>query len=87
MTMHAYDYEAVVFDGEVFCCECCPADVESDDVMPIFACSEWDAYPTCANCNAAHQYVGLTTEGWAYEHGEPCEEPEADDSGANLHGK
>lgn len=59
--MKAYDYEAVVFNCEVYCVECLPedVDVDSEDVHPVFADSEWDTAPTCVHCNAVHDYVSV----------------------------
>jgi hypothetical protein len=67
--MHAYDFEACVFDGEIYCNECLPDGVDTDceDVHPVFADSEWDYYPTCCACGETHDYVSLTTEGREYE--------------------
>ena len=63
--MQAFDFEAVVYDGEIYCVNCLPdgVDVESDEVSPVFADSEWDYYPVCAECGAVHDYVNLTAEG------------------------
>ena len=67
--MKAYDFDACVFDGEIYCNECLPDGVDTDceDVQPIFASSEWDYYPTCCHCEGIHDYVSLTTEGREYE--------------------
>jgi len=63
--MKSFDYEAVVYDCEVYCVSCLPGgvDVEGDDVSPIFADSEWDYYPVCAECGEVHNYINLTVEG------------------------
>ena len=57
--MKAWDFEAVVYDGSVYCVECLPAGVSVDDdtVSPIFADSEWDSAPTCDMCGEAHDYM------------------------------
>lgn len=67
--MKAYDFEAVTYDGAVYCVQCLPKGLndESEGVMPIFADSEWDSYPTCDHCHAIHDYVSLTTYGQAQE--------------------
>ena len=59
--MKSYDCEAVVYDGEIYCVECLPSevDIQSEDVMPIFADSEWDNYPVCCICGYEHNYVNL----------------------------
>jgi hypothetical protein len=64
--MKSFDFEAVVFDGDVFCTGCLHAvgvDAEDEDVQPIFADSEWDYYPVCNQCGYEHDYVSLTNEG------------------------
>ena len=63
--MKAWNYDAVVYDGQVFCVECLPArvDPESDDVTPIFASEEWDHYPICDVCGYEHDYVSLIEGG------------------------
>ena len=63
--MKAYDFDACVFDGEIYCNACLPdgVDTDSEDVRPVFADSEWDYYPTCCECGAVHDYVSLTAEG------------------------
>ena len=59
--MNASDYDAVIFNYEVYCIECLPAgvDVESDEVQPIFADSEWDYIPSCCVCGKSHDYVSV----------------------------
>lgn len=59
--MNAFDYEAVAFDGSVYCVDCLPVgiSVNSPDVMPVFADSEWDSYPVCDVCGYEHDYVNL----------------------------
>jgi hypothetical protein len=73
--MHAYDFDAVVYDCDVYCLACLPDDLTADSrdewdepiVHPIFADSEHDSYPVCCNCGAEHDYVSLTPEGEDYE--------------------
>jgi hypothetical protein len=67
--MKVYDYDAVAFDGDVYCIECLPEGVnpESEDCYPVFAGSEWDSYPVCCQCGQVHDYVSLTPEGREYE--------------------
>jgi hypothetical protein len=59
--MKAFDYEAVVFDGEVYCVECLPEryNEDRDDCFPIFADSEWDYTPVCCVCDEAHMYMNI----------------------------
>lgn len=63
--MSSFDYNAMVFDCEIYCIECLPDGVgeNDEDVSPIFADSEWDYYPVCAHCGAVHDYVCLTDYG------------------------
>jgi hypothetical protein len=37
--MKTFDFEAFVYDGEVYCTECLPpgTDVEGEEVHPVFA--------------------------------------------------
>jgi len=65
--MKAYDYDAVVYDGAVYCVECLPDGVGADCASPICADSEWDSYPTCDACGCRHDYVALTSDGIIYE--------------------
>lgn len=73
--MKAYDYEAVVYDGNVYCIGCLPDGVDEEDLEPIFALSEWDCYPVCDACGEAHEYVCLTEDGqrWRTERDGPQE--------------
>ena len=59
--MHAFDYDAVTYDGEIYCIECLPDGVNADDedVHPIFADSEWDYIPVCCDCGTEHDYINL----------------------------
>jgi hypothetical protein len=63
--MKSYDFDAVAYDGAVYCTQCLPEGIttESDGVSPIFADSEWDAYPVCDHCHGVHDYVSLTDYG------------------------
>jgi len=55
--MKSYDFEAVVYEGEIYCRECSP--VATNEADPIFADSEWDSYPVCSVCSYVHDYVSL----------------------------
>ena len=59
--MKAWDYDAVVYDGAVYCVDCLPDGVvaESADVHPIFASDEWDCPPVCNKCGAEHDYMSI----------------------------
>lgn len=56
MSIYAFEYEAVVIDGEVYCIDCAPP-TPSEDVVPIFADSEWEKTPHCCVCSQPHDYV------------------------------
>ena len=59
--MKAYDYDAVVYDCDIYCVECLPdnVDIDSEDVMPIFADSEWGYVPVCCSCGTEHDYIAI----------------------------
>ena len=59
--MNAADYDAVVFDGDIYCIGCLPdgVNVESDDVHPIFADNECDHALVCCVCGTEHDYMRL----------------------------
>ena len=59
--MKTYDYEAVCYDGAVYCTECLPegVDIESEEVCPIFADSEWEYVPVCDECGCKHDYMTI----------------------------
>jgi len=60
--MKSYDYDAVFYDGEIYCNECCPVNLNDEDVMPIFADSEWESYPVCCECGYEHDYMNIIDE-------------------------
>jgi len=68
--MKSYHYEAVVYEGEIFCVECLPDGISehSDDVMPIFANSEWDYTPICCKCGCEHDYVSIIPHDVNWQH-------------------
>lgn len=61
--MKSYDYDAMAYDGAVYCTEHLPDGVTTEDAYPVFADSEWDHYPTCDHCHVVHDYVNLTDHG------------------------
>ena len=63
--MKDFDYDAVIYDGEVYCKECLPSGIRLNnaDVSPIFAGSEWDSFPICCACGEQHTYMNLTEHG------------------------
>lgn len=64
--MKSYDYDAMVFEGEVVCKKHLTYK-EWLDAQPVFANSEWDCYPVCGKCGEIHDYVTLTEAGWQFE--------------------
>lgn len=59
--MKAWDFDAVMYDGEVFCVEHLPEGATDNlDGQPIFADSEWTHFPVCCVCGHEHTYVSLT---------------------------
>lgn len=63
--MKSYDYDAVAYDGAIYCTGCLPGEAPADEVMPIFADSETDSYPVCDVCGTEHDYMSLTAYGRA----------------------
>ena len=59
--MESQDFEAVTYEASVYCNGCCPVDIYSEGVWPVFADSEWDYYPVCDGCGQEHTYMNLTT--------------------------
>jgi hypothetical protein len=59
--MFAYDYDAVTYDGSVYCTECLPGSAAKhpEEIDPIFADSEWDTPPVCENCGEEHTYMTI----------------------------
>jgi hypothetical protein len=57
----AYEFDAVAYEGEVYCVQCLPdgLTVDSNGVHPIFANSEWDCVPVCDRCGMEHTYIVL----------------------------
>jgi len=61
--MKAWDYEAVAYDGEVYCVGCIDdTNLNPEDISPIFASDEWDYAPTCCVCGAVHDYMNVLQE-------------------------
>ena len=53
--MHLADFDFVVRDGETYCTDC----VRDTDGEPIFAGSEWETAPVCAECGAVCDTVTI----------------------------
>jgi hypothetical protein len=61
----AWDFEAVTYQGAVYCVECVPigADILGGDVVPIFSLDEWTKPgATCDKCLRLHDYMSLIEE-------------------------
>ncbi len=59
--MKSYDYDAVTYDGAVYCVECLPkgVDVDDEEVHPIFASEEVESSQVCDACGAEHDYMNI----------------------------
>ena len=58
--MKSYDYDAVIWNDDIYCKNCLPAIILDDpDCRPIFADSEWDYVPVCSMCGCEHDYVSV----------------------------
>jgi hypothetical protein len=55
----AWDYDAVAYDGGVYCVDCLPKGVDDEDVTPIFATDEVDHAQVCDRCGAVHDYMNV----------------------------
>ena len=60
--MKAYDFEACIYNGDVFCVDCLPRGLANDDYTPIFALDEWTYVPVCERCGTHHEYISLIEE-------------------------
>jgi hypothetical protein len=62
--MKSYEFEAVIYNGNIYCCGCLPigVNINDDDVMPIYMDSEWYFIPVCCDCGEEHLYVNLLDE-------------------------
>lgn len=62
--MKSFHFSAVTYEGGIYCTKCLPhhANINSEEVHPIFADSEWDYIPTCDVCGHEHDYVTLLKE-------------------------
>ncbi len=69
--MKAWDFEAVTYDGAIYCTECLPEGITADheEVGHIFATDE-EQWPgaTCDACGTVHDYMGILGNPpyWAY---------------------
>lgn len=58
----SFEYEAVTYDGGVYCNECSPVELDNEGVFPVFTDSEWDYAPVCEVCGNEHTYVTILEE-------------------------
>lgn len=72
--MKSWDFDAVGYDGDVYCVECLPDGVSVDDdgVFPIFADSEWERPPVCCVCGTEHDYVAILGREETIDEDEDC---------------
>jgi hypothetical protein len=59
--MKAEDFEAVTYQGDVYCVECLPpgVDVNDPEVHPIFSIDEVDDVQICCDCGCEHDYMSI----------------------------
>ena len=57
--MKSFDYEAVIYNGDVFCTDCCPVSLKHEDVFPIFADQELQSPVKCDACGWEHNYFNI----------------------------
>lgn len=60
--MMLYEFEAVAYNGEVYCSECCPIDINDASVTPIFASDEVDEVQICCECGCEHDYMNIRVQ-------------------------
>lgn len=60
--MKSWEYEAVTYDGAVYCTDCLPQGVtpNSEGAYPVFADQEWDYAPSCDQCGHVHDYMVIS---------------------------
>jgi hypothetical protein len=61
----AWDYDAVTYDGGIYCVDCLPegVSVDDEDVTPIFTVDELQYAPVCDRCGAVHDYMNVLEPG------------------------
>jgi len=68
--MKSYDVVGYTNTESGYCvCLDCVTKTEKEEFCPIFADSEWDAYPSCDRCSKTIENVCLTEEGMKYYEG------------------
>jgi len=80
--MKAWEFNAVTYDGDVYCAGCLPEGVALDDegVSPLFASDEWDGPAFCEHCGEEHDYMSLSEAGLPDEPDEDePDEPDEDE--------
>ena len=59
--MSIWHYEAMTWDGDVYCVECLPEGVTIDDAQAIFVIDQWpNPGAPCGYCDKIHDYMSLT---------------------------
>lgn len=57
--MKSWDYEAVTFDGDIYCTGCVPENADKEEISPVFASDEWAGpHPRCGKCGYVFEYLG-----------------------------
>ncbi len=61
--MNVLGFDAVEFQGKVYCIGCLPDPISlnDEDVLPIFANSVVKEFPNCEACGVQHDYMWTTT--------------------------
>ena len=51
--------DAYTYDGDIYCAECLPEEVDIDhqEVHPVCSYDEWSYIPDCGKCGELHTYV------------------------------
>lgn len=55
--MKDFEYECVMYNGLVFCNECCPVPLTDEEVRPVFASTESNTPFVCDECGQIHDYM------------------------------
>jgi len=59
--MMLFEFDAVTWNGDVYCIGCLPKNVDIDDesVTPIYAQDEVDEIQVCCECGCEHDYMSV----------------------------
>jgi hypothetical protein len=58
--IYPHSYEAILWEGSVYCLSCIPPCARESEISPIYAESVWDTPPACENCGKIHDYMEIT---------------------------